>query len=159
VGLDARKCHPGSIVAVFDFLFGCDARVLDARDFDRRFYHLFIRVFPERTHVSARFLARSDPGNSQTVTVPLRGLFSDLNFHGAGERQGNLARHVDPDLLGLVDVPQRECLVARRLAQIPGGRRLANIVRRASVPAVWTFPIARRAQSEQARASGLALGM
>jgi len=129
VGLDARQCHPGSIVAVFDFLFGCDARVLDARDFDRRFYHLFIRVFPERTHVSDRFLAGSDPGNSQTVTVPLRGLFSDLNFHGAGERQGNLVWTVDPSLMGLLNLSWRECVVARRVTEVPGCRRLTRKIR------------------------------
>src|SRR6516164_2760766 len=37
VGPDACQCTPGSAVAVFDLLLRCDARVLDARDFDRRF--------------------------------------------------------------------------------------------------------------------------
>src|SRR6516164_6413766 len=123
---DACQCHPRSVVPVSDCLFGCDARVLDAGDFDRRFYYLFVRVFPERTHVPARFHTGPHPGNSQTVTIPLRGLFSDLDFHGTGERRGNLARHVDPGLLGLVDLSRRQCLVARRLAQVPGNRRLTR---------------------------------
>ena len=126
LGLDACQCSAGSVIAVFDFLFRCDAGVLDARDFDRRFYHLFVRIFPQRTHVPARLPAGLDPGNSQAVAISLRGLFSDFDFHGAGEGQRNLVWPVDPGLLGLVDLSRRECLVASRLAEVPGGGRLAS---------------------------------
>jgi len=61
LGLDACQCSAGSVIAVFDFLFRCDVGVLDARDFDRRFYHLFVRVFLERTHVPKSFNSGADP--------------------------------------------------------------------------------------------------
>src|SRR6516225_5504907 len=126
LGLDACQCSAGSVIAVFDFLFRCDVGVLDARDFDRRFYHLFVRVFLERTHVPNRFHAGADPRNSQTVAIPVRDLFSDLNFHGAGERQGNLVWTVDPSLMGLLNLSWRECVVARRVTEVPGCRRLTR---------------------------------
>src|SRR5947207_3638150 len=128
---DLRLClhlaGDGGAYAIFHHLQPGHDGVLDPRNFDHRFYRLFIRVFSRRPNVSDRHHAKRGPGGNEVVAVLLRAVLSDRHFPWATSGRPTCGGISNSVRLALAHLGRRACDVETRPRPLSSCRRLENL--------------------------------
>src|SRR5436190_19108115 len=119
----------GGVYAIFHHLQPGHDGLLDPRNFDHRFYRLFIRVFSWRTNVSDRHHAKRGAGGNEMVAVLLRAVLSDRHFPWATARRPTCGGIGNSVRLAPAHLGRRARDVETRPRPLSGRRRLTRFMR------------------------------